>query len=120
MPARVLKSYTTQYPDPIAFGKGEVVALGKRDTEFPGWIWATSEVTGKSGWVPEHFLAIEGDRGISLRDYSAKELRVTEGEIVTVLEELLEWALVQNEHGARGWVPLKHLARSVSPTDLPF
>lgn len=120
MPARVLKSYTTQYPDPIEIQKGETVTLGKRDTDFPGWIWATSGKTGKSGWVPEPFLIIRGDQAESRRDYSARELSVLEGDIVTVVDELLGWALVEVESGVRGWVPQSHLARSVSAVDLPL
>lgn len=85
--------------------------LGGRDDEYPGWIWATAP-DGRSGWVPEHFLTIEGDRGRSLRDYSAVELDVAEGSLVTVLEELLGWALVENG-GRRGWVPLTHLSGKV-------
>ena len=96
------------------------MSLGKRDTDFPGWIWATSLASGKSGWVPEQFLSIDGDRAQSLRDYSARELSVSEGEIVTIREELLGWALVETESGASGWVPGSHLARSVTPLDLPL
>jgi hypothetical protein len=120
MPARVLKSYTTQYPDPIVIQTGDTVTLGRRDTEFPGWIWATSAKTGKSGWVPERFLTIRGEQAESRRDYSARELSVLEGDIVTVVEEVLGWVLVEAESGVRGWVPQNHLARSVSPADLPL
>ena len=94
--------------------------VGERDTDFPGWIWATSLTSGKGGWVPEHFLRIEGERGESLRDYSAKELSVSEGDMVTIREELLGWALVETASGGVGWVPQSHLARSVSPLDLPL
>ena len=120
MPARVLKSYTTQYPDPITIRKGDLVTLGKRDTDFPGWIWATSLESGKSGWVPEQFLRIRGDQAESLRDYSARELTVAEGSMVTVLEALLGWCLVESDSGDRGWIPQSHLARSVTPVDLPL
>ena len=120
MPARVLKSYTTQYPDPIVLSKGDAVVVGERDTDFPGWIWATAVATGKSGWVPEHFLLITGELAESRRDYSARELTVSEGDIVTIREEILGWALVETEAGGAGWVPLSHLARSSSSLDLPF
>jgi hypothetical protein len=120
MPARLLKSYTAQYPDPITLRKGDLVSLGKRDTEFPGWVWATSPADGRSGWVPEKYLAERGDQAEALRDYSARELTAREGDIVTVLEEVLGWALVRAGSGATGWVPQDHLARSVSPADLPL
>jgi hypothetical protein len=68
--------------------------------------------------VPEHFLTLRGDQAESLRDYSARELCVDEGDLVTLVEELLGWALVHTESGFRGWVPRDHLARSVSPMDV--
>lgn len=120
MPARLLKSCTAQYPDPIVLRKGDPVSLGKRDTDFPGWIWATSSIDGKSGWVPEQFLATENGETRSLSDYSARELSAEEGEIVSVVEELLGWALVETQDGALGWLPVSHLAHSVSPSDFPL
>ena len=119
MAARVLKSYTAQYPDPIQVTKGDRVRLGKRDSEFPGWIWATSLKTGNSGWIPEQLLSISGDEAEARRDYTARELSVVEGDIVMVLEELLGWAFVESA-GSTGWVPVRHLARSVSAVDLPL
>jgi hypothetical protein len=110
MPVRVILPYRAQYPDPIVIRRGETVALGQRDDEFPGWIWCTA-ADGRSGWVPEHFLSIEGTRGQTLRDYSAVELDVAEGMLVTVREEILGWALVETDRGS-GWVPLSHLERA--------
>ena len=120
MRARVLKTYRTQYPDPIEIRTGELVSLGTKDQEFPGWVWATSLSTGKSGWVPEQFLIVRGDQAESVRDYSARELDVAEGAMVTIVEELLGWSLVETDSGARGWIPQSHLASSVSPVDLPL
>ena len=119
MPARVVRSYRAQYPDPISVRTGEIVQLGQRDTEFPGWIWTTAS-SGKSGWMPEQLLSIEGDTGVARSDYTAIEATVTEGEIVHILQELLGWAWVETSSGARGWVPQTHLARSVSVVDLPL
>ena len=109
MPALVIRTYTVQYPDPIVLEIGDLVVLGSRDLDFPGWIWATASVGGKSGWVPEEFLTIEGTVGRSLRDYSARELSVNEGNHVTVLQELLGWALTETAEGKRGWLPVDHL-----------
>jgi Variant SH3 domain len=116
--ARVTRSYRTQYPDPIVLEPGDIVHLGERDPNFPGWIWGTSAM-GKSGWIPEHFLDVKGDTGAATQAYDAHEIDLDEGEIVSVMEELLGWALVEGE-GKRGWIPSLHLARSFDPVDLPL
>jgi Variant SH3 domain/SH3 domain len=117
--ARVLRPYAAQYPDPIEVTQGEAITLGKRDIDYPGWIWATSPASGKSGWIPEQFVQVNGDEARVNRDYSARELSVAEGDIVTIIEELLGWALVESPAG-RGWVPATTLARSVSSADFPL
>lgn len=112
--ARVVERYRTQYADPIGFRAGDELALGRRDDQFVGWIWATAP-SGTSGWVPIEALAIEGDgegeRGRALCDYTARELDVDEGERVTIARELAGWAWVRSERGGEGWVPLAHLER---------
>jgi hypothetical protein len=39
-------------PDPISLKPGDVVELGRRDDQQPGWIWVENE-NGGSGWVPK-------------------------------------------------------------------
>ena len=114
--ARVLKDYVAQYPDPIAMVPGDVVQVGKFDPEYPGWVWTTSKRTGKSGWVPEESLAIEGTQGRASRAFTAQELTVSAGEAVTIVEELLGWAWVEAGPSRKGWVPLSHLLR-IGDTD---
>ena len=109
MRTSVVKSYQVQYPDPIILRAGELVTLGTRDQEYPGWIWATSSADGRCGWVPQHFLAVDGTRGRALRDYSAQELAVTEGDGVQVIDQVLGWALVESDGGRQGWVPVASL-----------
>lgn len=108
--ARVIERYRTQYTDPIGFRAGEELALGRRDDQFVGWIWAKAP-SGKSGWVPIEALAIEGARGRALCDYTARELDVDVDERVTIESELAGWAWVRSERGGEGWVPLAHLDR---------
>ena len=116
--ARVLKTRPVQYTDPVAFEPGDSLRLGKHDSEYPGWIWATS-VNGKQGWIPESYVSVAGDVGTALRSYTAREIAVTEGDIVSVEVELLGWAWVRRQN-SDGWMPLSHLARSVLPIDLPL
>src|SRR5262245_7132668 len=107
----VTASYTRQYDDPIVATKGERVAAGKRETwstDPDSWVWCTG-AAGKSGWVPEAFLEIEGDTAIFQRDYSALELSVTVGERLTGFEQAAGWVWSENAAGARGWVPLDNV-----------
>lgn len=101
---RVVESYTAAYLDPLRARAGEVLALGKRDDEFPGWVWCT-DPRGKSGWTPESYLEIHGDTGTLLHDYDARELTVKENDILIVEIEESGWLLCITDSGARGWVP---------------
>lgn len=55
-------AHQSEYPTPIAFNAGERVSLGRRDTEYPGWVrvttaggnawlWVRSQ-SGETGWMP--------------------------------------------------------------------
>jgi uncharacterized protein YgiM (DUF1202 family) len=59
--------------------------------------------------VPENWVEKEGEPCALLRDYTATELNVEEGETVTVEFEESEWGWVTNESGRTGWVPLEFL-----------
>ena len=108
MKASVIQDYQAVYLYPIAFTAGETVQAIRRDTEYPGWIWCAGS-SGKSGWVPERYLQIEGERATALRDYNAVELTVEVGEILTLLEIESGWAWVETGDGRCGWVPVHHL-----------
>ena len=85
------------------------MTVGKRDTEYPGWVWCT-EKSGKSGWVPENYLAIEGDQGVMRRDYDATELTIGAGETVALLGSESGWGWCRTVDGREGWLPLELLS----------
>ena len=37
-----IKSWQVHYSDPIRGTAGDRLTLGRRDDEFPGWVWATA------------------------------------------------------------------------------
>ena len=82
--------------------------LGRRDDEYPGWVWATA-ADDRAGWVPESWLRVEGERGVLLRDYTAAELPLTPGDEVSGELVLNGWLWAMNAAGERGWVPLSCL-----------
>jgi hypothetical protein len=96
------------YPDPITMRAGDVLQLGQRDDEYPGWIWCTAR-DGRAGWVPAAYLDVAGDAGVARRDYRAVELRAGAGEVVVVSAEESGWAWVVNARGEAGWVPATKL-----------
>jgi hypothetical protein len=62
-------------------------------------------------WTPKSYLTISGKVGFFLRDYNARELSVSRGEIVDVGEILGGFGLAAKPDGDKGWVPLKVLER---------
>ncbi len=108
IPALIVADYTTKFVDPLKVRAGETVTLGEKDTEWPGWIWGTTS-SGKSGWVPESYLEVDGERGVMKFDYDASELTVKVGDTVTVLKEESGWYWCANMKGETGWVPRENV-----------
>ena len=97
--------HTSHYPDPIRFQPGDELELGKRDNEFPGWIWVRTP-DGREGWAPEDFIERHSKaRGVATANYTARELDTRVGELLLVHEELNDWLWVENQRGDRGWIP---------------
>jgi len=112
-PASAARDYAAQYPDPIDVPSGATVRVERPDEENPSWWWCVAE-DGRAGWVPATILDPAPTAGASARvqrPISARELSVTRGEPLAVLEEFAGWLLVRNITGARGWVPASHIER---------
>jgi len=103
-----IQDYQAQYLDPIIVHAGDRLALGRRDAEFPGWVWCT-DGRGKSGWVPERIIESHGETGLALSDYSAIELSVRAGEQLALGELESGWYWAANQHGQSGWVPERNI-----------
>jgi hypothetical protein len=110
---RVISDYQSPFPTPLRVGKGQELAIGSRESEWPGWIWCTAP-DGQSGWVPESYVARRGDRARVLRGYDASELSVRAGEEVAAGIEESGWIWCTNQEGQVGWVPAKHLSSEAS------
>jgi uncharacterized protein YgiM (DUF1202 family) len=104
---RIKQPYEPQYPDPLRAAAGDKVSVGREDADFPGWKWCTAE-DGRQGWVPVELLSGVGAEANLLEDYSARELAVKVGEVVTVEDARHAWLLVRNAGGERGWIPESH------------
>ncbi len=109
MKHRVTASYESAYSEALAVGKGERLRFERRPTEWPGWIWCTTE-GGRSAWVPESWVTIDGDVCTMSRDYDSRELTVRPDDPVEVLFEESGWARVRNAEGAEGWIPADRIS----------
>ncbi len=101
---KVKSRYRSAYPEPLKLKAGEKVKLGKKVSEWSGWVWCEDK-NGKTGWVPESYLQIKGNSGKLFFDYDATELTVKRGEELRILKEQSSWLWCQNRKGECGWVP---------------
>ena len=106
--SRVIKAYSSPYTEPWKMSQGEMLNVGKRDSEWDGWIWCTYS-EGESRWVPERYLQIMEDTGIALCDYESTELAVKFGDLLTLGKEESGWFWCTNVEGSSGWVPSGNL-----------
>lgn len=105
---RVMEDYNSPYTEPLLITKGEILSIGEKESEWSGWIWCTNK-EGKSRWVPENYLEIDGNTGKANQDYNATELTVSIGEELIIEEEEADWFWVTNQQGKSGWVPIKNV-----------
>ena len=105
---RVIADHDAAYPDPITLRAGDRVCYERRESQWEGWLWCTSD-SGAAGWVPESWLTLADASAVARRDYSARELTVQAG--MSVAGSLIEsgWIWATSEAGASGWVPLRVL-----------
>ena len=102
-----VKGHKSNYPNPILLKKGECVTPGKKDIEFEGWIWVTTN-GGNQGWAPIQYLQLgeRSDKAIAKQDYTAKELETCVGDELTLHYELNDWGWVEKNDGSCGWIPM--------------
>jgi uncharacterized protein YgiM (DUF1202 family) len=126
IPSLVIAPHTPKFTEFIKVKAGEIIAVGKEDDEYPGWLWCTDS-RGISNWVPKEFLKMEEmskpsssfQRKLESRilsaaflvDYDATELTVQVGETVTVYSEQSGWLWCLTPSGNWGWIPKECVAR---------
>ena len=106
---RVIIDYQAPFPNPIQVNRGDMVTLDlRKKTNIPGWVWCFDE-SGRSGWVPDTYLEIQGTTGKLICNYDATELTVGVGEILTVHKEESEFYWVTSRNRQRGRIPVSHV-----------
>lgn len=103
----VVKEHQSNYPSPIQFEKNETLQLGKKSSEFEGWIWVFT-TDGNQGWAPIQYLQFKGDsqEAVARQAFTAKELDTRIGEKPTLHYELDGWGWFESADGSLGWVPM--------------
>jgi len=105
--AEAIRAYQRPYDNPLAARAGEALVpdpARTATTDFLGWLWCRGP-DGREGWVPEAWLARDGEAWRLLRDYSALELTLAEGQRVELLFSESGFLQVRTEAGEEGWVP---------------
>ena len=105
---RVVKEHQGTSLSSLSGQEGERLEWERRESEWRGWVWCTHSL-GSSGWVPENWLELADETAVLLRDYSATELGVAPGQILSASLFESGWAWATNEDGEEGWVPLENL-----------
>jgi hypothetical protein len=105
---RVTEAYHAAYPNPLTVSAGELLTYGRKDSRWPGWVWCINW-EGKGGWVPEQFMLIDGKDCIVQRDYTARELSVHAGDLLTLRELESDWYWASDQSGKSGWVPANNV-----------
>lgn len=102
----VISAHRSNYPNPIGFASGDrVTVTGKRDDEFPGWVWVRTG-DGNEGWAPAAWLdRVSAGSADATADYCARELDTEVGELLEGQEELAGWYWCRAAAGTLGWVP---------------
>ncbi len=110
---RAIAAHHPSVEPPLCAERGEAILREIPDAESPRWWWCRDK-HGRRGRVHEHFFEEEDYRFVLRDDFCAQELPLVEGERVRLLEAYDGWALVENAHGERGWVPARVLVSLTS------
>jgi hypothetical protein len=103
---KIIRDYVTPFSEPLAVSMGERLRIGKRDEEWPEFVWCVNQ-EGKGGWIPEEHIERSEDIGYARRDYTTQELTVRAGETVALFEQDSRWFWAENAAGKKGWIPAK-------------
>jgi hypothetical protein len=108
---RVIKRHQPEPGVSLVVRRGERLSFERRKTEWPGWLWCKTR-KGRSAWVPEPWVSIEGSACVIKHDYDSRELSVEPGDVLTGTLSLCGWLLAETGDGRRGWVPLDDVSNN--------
>ena len=105
MRATVFRDHVPPERTPIRVTPGDQVSVGRRDTQWPAFVFVTTPVG--EGWVPARYLSV--DHGSATVDvaYDTTELGVAVGDVVEIIERDVTsgWWWCRSAADEVGWVP---------------
>ena len=108
---KVIKSHHSDVLIPFQTEKGEIVIGKEKPTQWEGWLYCKNK-DGIFGWVPKAFVTPVMDSSEEFqftRAYNSFEISASKGEFVKIKEIESGWAMIENESGKMGWIPLENL-----------
>lgn len=108
----VIKSHTSEYPNPIHFSAGDRLVIGEEYVGNEGWDnWLFCSFDGLSGWVPKQLIEFSSESsGIAKENYIASELNVKKQDYVIGFNQINGWVWCEKmATGEQGWLPELHL-----------
>ncbi len=108
---RVIKSHQSEVLTPFQAERGDIVIGKEKPTQWEGWLYCKNRY-GIYGWVPKAFLTPVKESTEEFqfnRAYNSYEITISKGELVKIKEIESDWAVIENESGKIGWIPLDNL-----------
>ena len=109
-----IKPWETNAPNHLVLQMNDLVEVAHKQPDKPEWKdWIWCHNASNSGWVPKYMIEIlNDDTGKVLENYSAQELSIGAGEVVTGSQEYCGWVWSINEESKeRGWLPVEILLK---------
>ena len=108
---KVIEKYEICYPNPLNLKVGDKIQLFEKDVpdKWKGWNWC-KDSTGNEGWISETYFKRESnDSAEIIKDYTAQEIAVNEGDEVELIFEDCGWAWCKKSSSEEGWLPTEIL-----------
>jgi hypothetical protein len=112
--ARARSAHVIPDRPPLWVAVGDVVQVGKPDTDWPAFVFVTTE--SGSGWIPSRHLSADTGEAVVREPYNTQELTTYKGQILEVVERDDEsgWLWCRSDDGSEGWVPTRTLDEIVT------
>ncbi len=102
-----IRPWNTNAPYHLEVKEGDFVKIKVIEDrpEWKEWIWC--ETSANSGFIPQNMIEIVDDStGKILEDYTAKELGISAGEVISGLKKHQGWVFGENDRSKeKGWLP---------------